>query len=88
MQMIMASLAKEGFIPGQSIVDEVIRHLWWKREHSAGKLRLAEKAIKKMSGGDKLAFQVCTTYTYVQVWFWGGGRVTSLQKTNLFPEQF
>ena len=67
MQMIMASLAKEGFIPGQSGVDEVIRHLWWKREHSAGKLRLAEKAIKKMSGGDKLAFQVCTTRTCVCV---------------------
>jgi len=57
--MIMSSLAREGFSPGQSSVDEVIRHLWWKREYSNGKLRLAEKAIKKMNGGDaKLALEV------------------------------
>ena len=55
----MSSLAREGFSPGQSSVDEVIRHLWWKREYSNGKLRLAEKAIKKMNGGDaKLALEV------------------------------
>ena len=57
--MIMSALAKEGFIPGHNSVDEVLRHLWWKREHASSKLHLAEKTIKKMSGGDtKLALQV------------------------------
>ena len=59
MQTIMSSLSKEGFSPGQNSVDEVLRHLWWKREHANSKLHLAEKTIKKMSGGDtKLALQV------------------------------
>lgn len=59
MQLIMSSLAKEGFGPGKNSVDEVLRHLWWKREHASTKLHLAEKTIKKMSGGDtKLALQV------------------------------
>ena len=57
--MILSSLANEGFSPGQSSVDEVIRHLWWKREHADSKLHLAEKTIKKMNSGDaKTALQV------------------------------
>ena len=59
MQMIMSSLAKEGFSAGQNNVDEVLRHLWLKREYANSKLHLAEQTIKKMSGGDaKLALQV------------------------------
>ena len=59
MQTIMTSLAKEGFSPGSSSVDEVIRHLWWKKEYADSKYHLAEKTIKKMSSGDtKLALRV------------------------------
>ena len=57
--MIMSSLAKEGFSAGQNNVDEVLRHLWLKREYANSKLHLAEQTIKKMSGGDtRLALQV------------------------------
>lgn len=70
MQMIMLSLAKEGFSAGQSSVDEVIRHLWWKREYSNSKLRLAEKAIKKMNGGDaKLALEVWES-CMIDIYIW------------------
>ena len=57
--MIMLSLAKEGFSVGQNSVDEVMRHLWLKRQYVISKLHLAEQTIKRMSGGDvKLALQV------------------------------
>lgn len=61
MLIIMEALEAEGYGPNQATVDEVIRHLWWKKEHICGELQTAKQTLSKTLGKDH--FQVVQVST-------------------------
>eukprot|EP00117_Sycon_ciliatum_P020645 scpid4505/ scgid18331/ len=52
MRIIIEALEREGFGPTQATADEVIRHLWWKKETASEQFVAADSALKSMPGGD------------------------------------
>lgn len=56
MLIITEALEAEGYGPTQATVDEVIRHLWWKKERIFGELQTAKQTLNKTLGKDQ--FQV------------------------------
>lgn len=53
MTLITEALDKEGFGPTQASADEVIRHLWWKKEHTQQELTKTEMSLKRVMSGDQ-----------------------------------
>ena len=53
MLIITEALEAEGYGPHQATVDEVIRHLWWKKEHVFGELQTTKHALSKALGKDQ-----------------------------------
>ena len=53
MLIITEALEAEGYGPNQATVDEVIRHLWWKKEHIFGELQTAKQTLSKALGKDQ-----------------------------------
>lgn len=62
MLIIMEALEAEGYGPNQATVDEVIRHLWWKKEHISGELQTAKQTLSKTLGKDH--FQIVQVLKY------------------------
>ena len=50
MKLIIAALEKEGFGPSQATTDEVIRHLWWKKERSVEEASEAKQTLMNIGG--------------------------------------
>ena len=61
MLIITEVLEAEGYGPNQATIDEVIRHLWWKKEHIFGELQTAKQTLSKTLGKDQ--FQVVQVST-------------------------
>ena len=53
MLLITKALEAEGYGPNQATVDEVIRHLWWKKEHISGELQTAKQTLNKALGKEQ-----------------------------------
>lgn len=50
MLIISEALEAEGYGPSQATIDEVIRHLWWRKEHVSTELKVANEKLKKCLG--------------------------------------
>lgn len=50
MLLIIKALTEEGYGPSQATGDEVIRHLWWKKEHTRSELVTTREKLKKTVG--------------------------------------
>ena len=60
MLLIIEGLEDEGYGPTEATADEVIRHLWWKKEHVKGELYNTKQTLKKVLGGDQYnIIEVC-----------------------------
>lgn len=53
MILITEALEREGYGPTQATVDEVIRHLWWKKEHFYKELQSSKETLTKVMGVDQ-----------------------------------
>ena len=53
MSLIIEALEEEGYGPTQATADEVIRHLWWKKEHSKGELQNTKQTLKRVIGSEQ-----------------------------------
>ena len=53
MVLITEALEEEGYGPTQATVDEVIRHLWWKKEHVQKELQSTKETLSKAIGEDQ-----------------------------------
>ena len=53
MLIISEALEAEGYGPSQATIDEVIRHLWWKKERVYRELKIAKKTLQKTLGNEK-----------------------------------
>ena len=60
MLLIVKGLTEEGCGPSQATGDEMIRHLWRKKEHLMGELTATREKLKKTMGAENYkALQVC-----------------------------
>ena len=67
MLLIIEALEDDGYGPTQATADEVIRHLWWKKELVRGELQSTKQTLKRVVGSEQYqAIQVskntCTNY--------------------------
>lgn len=53
MLIITEALEEDGYGPSQATADEVIRHLWWKKEHVCGELQTTKQTLKKTLGREQ-----------------------------------
>ena len=53
MLVISEALERDGYSPSESTAEEVIRHLWWKKEHVRGELQNTRQTLKKIMGGEQ-----------------------------------
>ena len=66
MILITEALGKEGFGPTQASADKVVRHLWWKNEHTQRELTKTEQSLKRVMSGDQLKLLQVGAHTDVQ----------------------